>query len=262
MSKRIKILIAIIIVLLIVSIGSYFFIQYQKNENEKLERAKTVFNISQLIIYSSADATQNDTNKEPIWNLNLYQYTNIGIKINNQNDYTGEKNKNAIKELYIDNIQILEKPILGNLNFYYLNPLDFSKGNIIEENLITDNLNYDVLDFGVSLDSSKPQINKDAGIVSLQIINKDIYNDFIISDISAPVTFDGSLLKRSNLDLNNLKYKISFDINIVNNLDEKFKCTVLIDCPIEKEDSEESISNGFIVVDESNLENYKFIRVD
>lgn len=262
MSKRIKILIVIIIVLLVVSVSSYLFIQYQKSENEKIERAKKVFNISQLIVYSSADATQNDTNKEPIWNLNLYQYTNVGIKINNQNDYTGEKNKNTIKELFIDNIQILEKPVLGNLSFYYLNPLDFSKGNIIEENLITDNLKYEVLDFGVSLDSSKPQINKDDGIISLQVINKDIYNNFIISDISNLVTFDGSLLQRANLDLNNLKYKISFDINIVNNLDEKFKCTITIDCPIEKEDSEESIINGYMLIDESDLENCKFNRVD
>ena len=262
MSKRIKILIAIIIVLLIVSVSSYFFIQYQKNENEKIELAKKVFNISQLIIYSSANATQNDTNKEPIWNLNLYQYTNIGIKINNQNDYTGEKNKNTIKELFIDNIQVLQKPILGNLNFYYLNPLDFSKGNIIEENLITDNLKYEVLDFSANLDSSKPQINKDAGIVSLQIVNKDIYNNFIISDISNPVTFDGTLIHRANIGLSNLKYKVRFDINIVNNLDEKFKCTAIIDCPIEKEDSEESISNGYMLVDESDLEKYIFVRVD
>ena len=44
--------------------------------------SKTVFSIDRIYLYSSADATSNETTK-PVWDLNVSQFTDIAIYINN-----------------------------------------------------------------------------------------------------------------------------------------------------------------------------------
>ncbi len=60
------------------------------------------FYVKKIVLYSSANATNNETNRD-LWNLNIYQFTDIAIYI--ENNYENELNSsNTIKSLTIDNI--------------------------------------------------------------------------------------------------------------------------------------------------------------
>ena len=73
-----------------------------------------------------------------------------------------------------------------------------------------------------------------ANPITLSYVNQNIKSDYIIADTSAPITYDGSLLKKCNIALNSISCNISFDIYITNNLDEEFKSSVFFDIPLAK----------------------------
>lgn len=262
MKKNTIILISAIIILAISIFTIFLYSNYQNKINMENEWNKTIFNISEIAYFSSGNATSNDTGKEAKWDLNLYQYSNIILKINNQNDYTGKKNKNTIKSLKIENFSVLNEPTIGNLFFYYKNPNELSSSTIIPENLINDQLDYTIKDFEVDLDYTLPQINRNGGYISFQIVNSNIKNNYIVNDISATLIFDGTLLQRAEIPLESLEYKISFDIVITNELDEQYKSTIILDAPIKSEISEDTIFTlGTISSYNSNSNIYTFERI-
>ncbi len=79
---------------------------------------------------------------------------------------------------------------------------------------------------------------------------------YTITDTSIPITYDGSLLKKCNIDLNSINCNLSFDINITNNLNQNFKTTVFIEIPLQ--DNENIITNGNTKLTKDV--NYKFYR--
>ena len=129
------------------------------------------------------------------------------------------------------------------------------------ETKLTDRLDYSVLNDG-DVDYSKPQIYADASNpISFEYINSDIKKNQILSDISSDVTYDGSLLRRGSVVISDISSHISFNINIVNNYNQKFVANVYIDIPLEDTVTGDTIYNGkFVKKIES--ENYiKFFRI-
>ena len=86
--------------------------------------------------------------------------------------------------------------------------------------------------------------------------------DTIISDISTPLTYDGSLLKKAGILLSQMECTISFTITIVNNYNQKFVATVYIDIPLEDSMSSTSIYDGKLIKNIENTNLVKFIRVE
>ncbi len=153
--------------------------------------------------------------------------------------------ENTLKEVSIQNIQFNTKPNLGEPNLYFKSINQFSKSELKDENKI-----QDYLDFSISSEDSTsldtPTLyNNLANPITLTYINSNIKTDYTITDTSVPITYDGSLLKRCNVSLQNIQARVSFDIYITNNLDQKFKSSVYLDIPLENE--ENSILNGSII---------------
>jgi len=262
LKKNTIVLISAIAILTVSILAIFLYSKYQEKVNNELEWNKTIFSISEFGYYSSGNGISNDTGKEAKWDLNLYQYTNIAFKVNNQNDYTGRKNKNTIKELKVENFSVLKTPKIGDISFYYKNPNDLTFASVKPDNLINNELNYSIIDFEVNLDYDLPQINRNGGYVSLQIVNNNIKNNFVIEDVSNALTYDGTLIQKAEIPLENLDYQISFDIIVTNELDEKYKCNVVLDAPIKSEISEDTIYTlGNISSYNSNSNIYKFERI-
>lgn len=153
--------------------------------------------------------------------------------------------ENTLKEVSIQNIQFNTKPNLGEPNLYFKSINQFSKSELKDENKI-----QDYLDFSISSEDSTsldtPTLyNNLANPITLTYINSNIKTDYTITDTSVPITYDGSLLKRCNVSLQNIQARVSFDIYITNNLNQKFKSSVYLDIPLENE--ENSILNGSII---------------
>ena len=193
-------------------------------------------------MFSSCDSKNKTSSANHFTIENLYQYTDIALFIGST---TPEKTlENTLKEVSIQNIQFHTKPNLGEPNLYFKSIHQFSKSELIDENKIQDHLDFSISsEDSTSLDT--PTLyNNLANPITLTYINSNIKTDYTITDTSVPITYDGSLLKRCNVSLQNIQARVSFDIYITNNLDQKFKSSVYLDIPLENE--ENSILNGSI----------------
>ena len=106
--KIVKFIVFILLVILLAVLIKINYTDAQKKialENTIADmtslNSKQTFSIDKIYLYSSANATNNKT-KKSMWNLNVYQYTDIALYISGN---ANNKAQNTIKELYIDNIK-------------------------------------------------------------------------------------------------------------------------------------------------------------
>ena len=105
--------------------ASQEFKVYENNQEQ-------VFKIEKIIVCSSAGATDL-SEKQNLQDLNIYQYTDIAVYIDNGEELS---NKNTIKELYIDNISLEGPNDIGqkSLNYKNINKLGLKKDAIKQDN--------------------------------------------------------------------------------------------------------------------------------
>ena len=210
-----------------------------KNEN-------TVFKINKIALFSGCDAQNKNTSISNFTIENLYQYTDIALFFNS-ND---EKNlENTFKKVWIENIQFNNMPLLGEPNLYFKSINDFAKSTYNQDNIIKDKFEFNITAEDTA-DLSNPILyNNLANPITLSYINSNVKTDYTLTDTSIPITYDGSLLKRCNINLDSIKCNLSFDTYIVNNLDQEFKCTVYLDIPLEND--ENSIYDGKLQINKN-----------
>lgn len=219
----------------------------EKNENN-------IFSINKIVYFSSSGADTNVSNSNFIID-DLFQYTDIAIYINNNPETLSLEN--TLKSVYIDNINFSKLPELGTPYLYYKNINDFAKPIYLEENKLENKLFFDVSSENWVDYSEAVLFNNCANPITLSYVNKNIKTEHIISELSTSMTYDGSLLKKNNILLNSISCSISFDICITNNLDQKFKCPIYIEIPLDNETN--SIYNGsFTLVDNTNFTFYRY----
>lgn len=220
------------------------------NKNDKI-----VFEVNKITLFSNCDA-KNKTGSASNFTLeNLYQYTDMAIFINNSS--TEEKTlENTFKKVSINNIQYTTSPELGQPKLYFKGFHQFAKSDLVPENEIHDNLDFTITSENEANLDTPTLYNNLANPITLSYVNQNIKSDYTITDTSTPITYDGSLLKRCNINLNSLACTLSFDIYITNNLDEEFKTNVFINIPLET--PEKSIYDGNLNVTQNT--NFMFYR--
>lgn len=265
--KDLILIICLLIAITLLCFLSYFTIQkmlvkYTFNKdiaNFVSKNQKEIFSLDKIFLFSSCDATSNDTQKA-LWDLDIFQYTDIAIYLNN-NSSQGLTNENTIKNLWIDHIEYGMTPELGTPTLYFKDINEFGKSSKISDNQIQDSLNYTVVEGDSPIDYSKPMIDESVSSpITLEFINQDVKKNTIISNTNSLV-FDGSLLSKANIPINSIRSSVSFRINIINNLDEMFSCNVSLEIPLQNSD-EESIIEGNITKTFDNLNHYKFYKLE
>ena len=254
-------LIVLCIVMIVYSVKVYLINEEFAESVAEIARlnSKTVFSIDRIYLYSSADANSNETNK-PIWDLDIFQFTDIALYINNR-DEKGVTYENTIKSLTIDNVKFNDLET-GTPKLYYKNVNDFAKLDINEDNEIKDSMEFNIVNSG-DADYTTPVIYSNCqNPITLEYVNSEMKEDTTISDISEPLTYDGTLLKKSGISLNSIKCNLSFRVTIINNYNQKFVVTVYIDIPLEDSFTNESIYDGKIIKNMENTNIVKFIRVE
>ena len=157
--------------------------------------SKQTFSIDKIYLYSSANATNNET-KKSMWNLNVYQFTDISLYISGN---ASNKDQNTIKELYIDNVKF-DSLNAGTPNLHYKNLFEFGKFNLETENLITDRLNFQVVEpANIDLKSNtinntiNAEVTDNTNNIETTSLNTDSSNNINnASDISLVETLDYS----------------------------------------------------------------------
>lgn len=241
----IGIIIILIIILSFISQKVYNNLLSKKQfENSIISFAEknkeTIFSINKITIFSSSDS-KNKTSSPTNYTIeNLYTYTDIALFINNNS----EENtlENTLKSLKISNIKFTKLPKLGEPQLYYKSINNFAKSELKEENLINSELEFEITSED-EVDLSKPVLyNNCANPITLSYINQNVKTDYTMTDTENPITYNGKLLKRCGVSIQSIETSISFDIEIENNKNEKFKTTVYFNIPYEKE--ENSIYDG------------------
>ncbi len=246
---------------------------------------KTIFSINKIVFFSSCDSKNKTSSQTNFTIENLYAYTDIAIFLNNdsiqenkktqneeENTNTEENNveidaenskekntaENTLKNVKITNIKFTKQPELGIGNLYYKNVNDFAKSEINENNKIENELQFETTSASEA-DLSKPVLyNNCANPITLSYVNQNIKTDYTMTDTQNPITYNGKLLKRCGVSVKSINTSISFDIEIENNKNHKFRTTVYFDIPYENEDK--SINDGSIVVE--NKTNFDFYRYE
>ena len=226
------------------------------------DNEKTVFNVQKVLLYSSATATS-DSKEQALKDMSISQFTDISIYLDNTGSSSQLVNENTIKELYIDNISIKSNnDELGTKVLNYKNPLDFGKYVDIEEpqngridfNIVNTNNENENSDY------SKPTFYTDcSNPITLGYENKEIVKNYSVSDDQNSVSYNGKILKKANVNINDINYTLSFTINIVNNLNEKFVYNMNLDVDLNDENG--GIYNGYVYKNTatSGLQ-YRFFR--
>lgn len=259
-SKSIKLLLFLVFVLIVCCVVYLFFIQnhfIKRNLEEETITLSTFnenipFSIKKVILFSSVTAEATTVNQS-VLNLDISQYCDIGIFL----DELDEKNP-SISSLYIDNIYItspeIGSPFLYKKKIPDLGKCSFDKDSIINNrfdfNIVdsTDNLNYDNYEVYNSL--STP--------ISLGFYNQNIKTNFL-SD-NTEISYNGTLLKEAMIPLSNLNCTVSFRINIVTNTNEHYICNASFEIPFNDENGS-IYDTGYTIKELNTYQTNKFLRI-
>lgn len=204
---------------------------------------KTIYSINKILFFSSSNAKNKTSTGSNFTIENLYTYTDISIFININPE---EQNlENELKNITIKNITYKKSPTIGQPNLYYKSVKDFTSDEIKEENKIKKELKLEVISEETT-DLDKQLLYNNVYPITLSYINQNIKTDYTMLDISNPITYDGTLLKKCEIPLNLITTQIAFEIEIENVKGHKFKTTMNFDIPYEND--EKSIYDGNIVV--------------
>ena len=239
--KNPKLVFAILFaLLLLICILVYHFIIYDyfvgKNFTKDLNsitsnNENTIFKVNKIFLYNSA-SPNNQNDGKAIENVNISQFSDIGIFIDNTSyifDLTAE---NTIKNMYIDNISITPKNDEFDCFLSYKDPANFGKlsdiysykNKKIDFTIINNNQDNSNSDY------SKPTFYGDcSNPVTLGFVNKNCVTKYTPSEFLNTLSFNGKCLSESNTDVSSLNYKLSFTIFIINNLNQRFSCNVQLD---------------------------------
>lgn len=259
--KRFLTVITIILLLVVFFLAYLLFHKYvlKKNfESDILSFANknesTVFKIHKIILFSSCDAKNKNITNTNFTIENLYQYTDMALFISSSSK---EKNlENTLQKVSIDKIQFNTPPSVGEPKLYYKNINSFAKSTILEKNLVTEKLEFTITSENEANLDNPILYNNLANPIVLNYVNHNIKSDYTLTDTSNPITYDGSLLKKCNILLNTIACNLSFDINITNHLNQKFKCSVYLDIPLETDDK--TIYDGNVTLKKDT--NFTFYR--
>lgn len=258
-NKSLKLLLLLIIILVFCIIIYFSFIQdiFIKRNFEKDNITFSSLNenipflLNKIILFSSATAETDSVNQS--LSLDISQYCDIGIYLNNT-----DKENTFINSLYINNIYI-SSPELGTPCLYKKRINDLGKCSFNEEKIINDEFYFNMIEYTETLNYANYELLNDGSTpVSLGFYNKDIKKGFITSDTQ--ISYNGTLLKSALIPQTSLNCNVSFTINIITNADEHYICNVNFDIPFE--DEEGSIyDTGYSTKELKNNEVSRFIRL-
>lgn len=208
----------------------------------------SIFKIKKVSLYSNANAIDNSENNS-LKNMNICQFTDIQIYIDNTSYISELKDENTVKDLYIDNIQInTNSQNAGTQSLNYKNPLDFGKYKKIKDPE-NNSINFNIVstnESNESADYSKPTFYTDcSNPITLGYMNKDILTNYAVSQDanSNTISFNGKVLKEANINLNDISYVLNFKIHITNNLNQKFVYDMKLN--VDLTENNNAIYNGF-----------------
>lgn len=207
--KIVHICVILGIIVLILIIAGIIMLRYQVEGETNLP-----FELTKMIVVSTAESNEIEAAADTKWNFSVNQYNDIYLEIQKNDEYT--KNTN-IKNIIFENFVIEKNSGAENIKLYRAN----SEGKVVEDeaHLVGNSLTYKG-EKETNLDELK--ISNQGSIILLRSVNQNVCE--VRSN-------DGTLLAKGNANLEDLNYKLSFDVVIETSRDIKYKGTISIELP-------------------------------
>ena len=273
--KKYKTLIILIIELIVLIIVALLYVHIYKIETGKIKYATSaeefvsankdpVFRIKRITMVSSASAV--DKSNGNLKDIDISQFTDISIDIDNTGKSSDITAENTVNQMYITNIRkstFVDKEG-KKLRFNYKDPHSIGKFVDIENyrddgilfKVYRKNEEYNSADFSIPTfytDCSNP--------ISLGVMNKDVITGCEVNSDNGSISFDGSILKSAGISLKDIEPTLGFSINIINNQNEKFMCSVDLKIDLAT-NADEGIYTGYVMtILNTDDEKYNFLKI-
>lgn len=203
------------------------------------------FYISKISIISNVEGVDNDDNTNK-WNLQVNQNNDIYLYIKKNDKY---KDTEIIKSVKLDNFDIKEKSRVGEIKL--LKP-DGNIESVIFKN-ITEN-EVDSIEYTGDMESSikELKISNQGGLVVFRYAINNIGN--YTSNDDEEINHS-NLLSKLNINNDDLKFKVTFDINITLNSGKTYKSNIELEIPVN-----DVVNNGVQSTEYTDLDNIVFKR--
>lgn len=179
------------------------------------------FSISKLMVVSTVTGVQKE-DATNLWDLRLNQNNDIYMSISKN-----EKNskKAIIKSISIENFTVVVSPQKGEISIY--RPAAEGLYKDLEEYRLSSKLEYS----GASqADIKNLKIANQGGVILFRISNRNV-GEFISNEVEE-VKLDASLIENSEITLEEIKAKVSFDVVIEVLDDMTYKANMEIELPV------------------------------
>lgn len=206
------------IVFIILLVAVFVSIRYSVEGENNLP-----FNLSKISVISSVEGADAEDiiNK---WNLKVNQNNDVYLYIKKNDNY---KDTEIIESIKLDNFVVDKYSKVGDLKL--LKP-DSNIENVIFRNSAENEVNS--IEFKGSMDSSikDMEISNQGGLVIFR---------YAINNVGTYISNDGEeishneLLKKLNINNDDLKFKVSFDIYINLNSGKSYKSVISLDFPVD-----------------------------
>lgn len=247
MTNRIKKLIKNIsyffIIILVIVIIFLLILKYNVEGERNMP-----FELSGIIAVSTAEGYQEKQDEENNWNVEVYQNNDIYLNIQrNRNN----KQEEYIKSIKVENIEIPKEPEVGKI-FFYRPAKNDNSNNIYLYNTEYEINNNIIYKGDTESDSETLKISNQGGTIAFRVTNKTGKN-YISND--KELTHDGKLLNNININVEQIKTKISFDLVITLSSDVSYRANIELDLPIG-DIAKEGVSN----INKTNMKDIIFKR--
>lgn len=220
--KSFHICMTIIIIAVILFVAGIMVLRYQVEGETNMP-----FDITKIILISTSDGEdKNQEGQMSNWNYSINQDNDIYIYIEKNDNY---KEQETIKSIVIDNFNVERNKDVGTVKFYRPNVEETGTNfKNTEENEIQ-SIEYTG---GIEADLKNLVIGNQGGVVLFRYANNDVA-EYLADFSTTNVVTSNQLLKSANINEEDLKSKLSFDITITTEDGKEYKANISLDMPVE-----------------------------
>lgn len=235
--KIIKIGIISFVLVLIIAIIGLIMLKYEVEGENNMP-----FNISKIIVASSAEGIQKDAS-EFKWDFTLVQNNDFHISIE-KNDWYGKDE--IIKKVLLDNFNVNKE----NSKIYMPTVEDGKTFENLEKYVVKKSLEY-IGDTETDIKNLKIANQGSTILFRHSNIGLGIYQ----SNDDTEIEHSGKLLGKANVNVEDINNEISFDLTIVTN-NNSYKANIIVKLNLDK-----LITNGVVSYEKSDCSDIVFKRI-
>ena len=242
--KSFHICMTIIIIAVILFASGIMILRYQVEGETNMP-----FEITKITLISTSDGIdKNQEGEATNWAFDINQNNDIYIYIEKNDNY---KEEEAIRSIVIDGLNVQRDKELGTVKFYRPNALDTGTNFSNTEENEVQTIEYTG---GMESDIKNLVIGNQGGVIFFRYANNNVAE--YTSDIATTDTITtNQLLKSANVNEEDLKSKLVFDLTITTEEGKEYKANISLDLPVEG-----VVENGTSSKEITNLDDIVFKR--